>query len=148
MKKSFLTAFILITCSNLLAQYVGVNNNNPATSLDVKGAIRTRPDTVMLTQDYQVLDVSNTAFIRLQMAENGVPDNAIILLSPGKDGQRLRIESLIHAPTNGGTQSPRIVSNSFLSNGKKIQLQNDEVFRFATIGRYIDLFYSDFTRWQ
>lgn len=129
------------------AQNVGIGNSAPTTALDVKGAIRTRPDSVFISQQYQVVDVSNTSFIRVDGNSAGIPggEAATILLTPGKDGQHLRMESI---GSNGNDQFAKLVSRTYLSNGKRILLAEDAGFVFTLKGRYIDLFYSNVTGWS
>ncbi len=144
MKQILLIIFLMITAPVAFSQHIGIGNSNPATSLDVKGAIGTRPDTVIITQQFQTVDVSNTNFIRLDGQGAGQGSTYTILLTPGKDGQRLRMESI---GSFGNSEIGQLVSNAYLSNGKKILLADDANFVFAMKGRYIDLFYSDVTGW-
>lgn len=141
--KVLLNLFLLLIIeTGAQAQNIGIGTNNPLTSLDVKGAIRTRPDTIAVTQNYQVLNVANTNFVRIAPNAEAADDGYIILLSPGKDGQWLRIEN-INPVTDYGVA---IMNGSYLSNGKRIMLTSGN-FVFDAPGYSIDLFYSDLTGW-
>lgn len=149
MKKILPSLLFLIIGLNLFAQNIGINNSAPTTALDVKGAIRTRPDSVTITQNYQHIDVSNSNFVRVNFTAPAPPagDPMIILPSPGKDGQWLRLESIGTVAGGNNNYQVKLSNGIYLTNGKRLLLTDGEDFVFKNKGSYIELFYSEAIGW-
>lgn len=146
MKKVFTLFVVIILYLQLPAQHIGIGNNNPETALDVKGGIRSRPDTVLITQNFQIIDASNTNYIRLIRPAIVQDSNYALNITPGIDGQHLRLES------SGFGVECHLFNDTYLSNGKRVLLQGipDPLPYFSFVNyklTYIDLIYVEELGW-
>jgi hypothetical protein len=89
MKKMYSLLGILFFAANVFAQNVGINNTNPAVSLDVQGALRNRPTSFNIATT-PIVVTSNIGFVILTGTNTSSPT---LTVTGGADGTRILVKN-------------------------------------------------------